>query len=50
MERRFALSGKGVKERDLDLYFRGAGQLGRLIDRIGPKRVARDCTPLLSDY
>ncbi|WP_461329812.1 hypothetical protein [Bradyrhizobium diazoefficiens] len=50
LERRFALKGKGASEKDLDLYFRGAGVLRRLLESIGLKRVARDVTPLLQDY
>jgi hypothetical protein len=50
LERRFALKGKGASPEDLDLYFRGAGVLRRLLESIGLKRVARDVTPLLQDY
>jgi hypothetical protein len=50
LERKFALNGKGASEKDLDLYFRGAGHLRRHLETIGLKRVARDCTPLLQDY
>jgi hypothetical protein len=50
IERRMALKGKGASADDLDLYFRGAGVLRRLLESIGLKRVARDVTPLLQDY
>jgi hypothetical protein len=50
LERKFALKGKGASPEDLDLYFRGANSLRRLLESVGLKRVARDVTPLLQDY
>ena len=50
LEQRFAIKGKGASPEDLDLYFRGANSLRRLLESIGLKRRARDVTPLLQDY
>ncbi|SIO49705.1 hypothetical protein SAMN05443247_06524 [Bradyrhizobium erythrophlei] len=46
----FALSKHGPTAEQLDLYFRGANNLRRLLESVGLKRVARDVTPLLQDY
>jgi hypothetical protein len=45
MERRFATDGC-ASPHSLDLYFRGAGNLRRLLESIGLERRARDITPL----
>jgi hypothetical protein len=50
LEHRFAKSGKGAKERDLDLYVRAAGCLRRLLECIGLRQEARDITPNIIDY
>jgi hypothetical protein len=45
LEEKFAKNGKGAKAEDLDLYARISNSLGRHLDRIGLKRIARDVTP-----
>jgi hypothetical protein len=45
LEQRFAKKGTGASSEDLDLYARISNSLGRHLDRIGLKRVARDITP-----
>jgi hypothetical protein len=49
LEEKFAKNGKGAKAEDLDLYARISNSLGRHLDRIGLKRVAKDVTPTLED-
>lgn len=49
IETRFA-EDPSVGERTLDLYNRTAGNLGRLLDRLGLKRRTRDITPTLDAY
>jgi hypothetical protein len=49
LETKFARSGKGASANDLDLYVRAAGNLKRLLEAVGLKRVARDVTPTLVD-
>lgn len=49
IETRFA-EDPSVGERTLDLYNRTAGNLGRLLDRLGLKRRTRDITPTLASY
>lgn len=49
LETRFA-EDPSVGERTLDLYNRTAGNLGRLLDRLGLKRRTRDITPTLDAY
>jgi hypothetical protein len=35
---------------DIDLYFRGANSLRRLLESVGLKRVPKDVTPSVSEY
>lgn len=49
LETRFA-EDPTVGERTLDLYNRTAGNLGRLLDKLGMKRRPRDITPTLDEY
>jgi hypothetical protein len=45
LEQKFAKNGKGASSEDLDLYARISNSLGRHLDRIGLKRIAKDVTP-----
>jgi hypothetical protein len=45
LEEKFAKKGTGASSEDLDLYARISNSLGRHLDRIGLKRVAKDITP-----
>jgi hypothetical protein len=49
LEQKFAKNGKGASSEDLDLYARISNSLGRHLDRLGLKRVAKD-VPDLRDY
>jgi hypothetical protein len=49
LEQKFAKKGSGASSDDLDLYARISNSLGRHLDRIGLKRVARDVTPMTLD-
>jgi hypothetical protein len=49
LEQKFAKNGKGASSEDLDLYARISNSLGRHLDRIGLKRVAKDITPTFED-
>lgn len=50
LEARFATAEGGAKSEDLDLYFRGANNLRRLLQAVGLQRRARDVTPNVADY
>ena len=45
LESRFAIAETGAKAEDLDLYFRGANNLRRLLEAVGLQRRSRDITP-----
>lgn len=49
LEVKFAKAGQAEAD-DLDLYQRTAGNLRRLLEVVGIKRVPRDVTPSLTSY
>ncbi len=49
LEKKFAITNE-AKPADLDLYFRGANTLRRLLDVTGLQRQSRDMTPTIDEY